>query len=148
MQIRYLHLDKVEHKLFNRHVVPRSFKFNPLWFNILTVMLKLSPKTIFSTSHPRFSRRFTFFSLSLNLSFRTVIPGTTTVFFWFFTDITRFIISVALSFFCAFIIFQVVGSKMNDHCIKGIVFQITFNMMFPTLRSCARNRFYMDIRFC
>ena len=100
-------------------------------------MFELSTKTIFSTSHFRF--RF-----SLNLPFRTVIPEPTTVFFSFFTDIARFIISVAI--FCAFIIYQVIGFEMKNSCIRGIIFQ-TSSTMFHTLRCCAKDRFYMDSRF-
>ena len=144
-QIRYLHLPKLEHKSFTRRIVPRSFKCNPLWFNILSVMFALSTKTIFSSSHFRFNRLFIFFPLSLNLSFRKVTPETTTVFFCFFYRYCQ-VHYVSCYIFCVFIIFKVIGSEMKDNCIRGVVFQASSNMMFHTLCCCARDRFYNSSR--
>ena len=86
-QIKYLHLAKLKQKLFTRRVVPRSFKCRPLLFNIPTLMFVLSTKHIFSSSYLNFSKLFTFFPLSFNLSFWTVRPDANTLVFSFLINI-------------------------------------------------------------
>ena len=92
-RIRYLHLAELEDKLFTRRfprssIIQRNLKYCKFY------VLEMPARTIFGSSCLGFSRLFTFSSLSINLSCPTVIPETTAVFFLFFTDIARFIISV------------------------------------------------------
>ena len=95
--IKYLHLAKLRQKLLTRRVVPRLFKCRPLLFNIPTLMFVLSTKHIFSSSHLRFSKLFTLFPFSFNVSFRTVRPDTDTLFFSFLINIAISIMSLVIS---------------------------------------------------
>ena len=62
-QIRYLHLAKVEHKLFTRQVVPRLFKCNPMWFK---------KSCLYEKNHPTQVRRFTWVTSRQNGVFHFV----------------------------------------------------------------------------
>ena len=97
MQIQNLHLAKLKQKLLTRPTVLRLFKSRPLLFNIPTLMLVLSIKYIFSSSHLRFSKLFTFFLLSFHLSFQMVRPDANTLVFSFLIDIATSIMSLAMS---------------------------------------------------
>ena len=120
-QIQCLHLAKLKQKLLTRRVVPRTLKCRPLLFNIPTSLFVLSTKHIFSSSHLRFSKLFTFFPLSFNLSFRMVRPDTNTLIFSFLIDIATSI-NVISNILYRFLIFEVVGSNVQYDWIRIVVF--------------------------
>ena len=99
-------------------------------------MFELSAKLFFPffSLHLSFSRVLAFFPL-FSLSFRTVIPETTTVFFWFLQTLPESLDKLQHLF----------HYFSRDRCIRGVVLTSS-DMTFHTRRCCAKDRFYSNSR--